>query len=241
MKAHRTDLLSFAFGLVFLALSAWWLLAQILGLALPPVGWFLAGALILIGVFGLVGALRSGRSGRPDPKEVADPTATPVQQPGTPTLASGPVTAAAEPGVPTSGAPTSGAGLPAWTADHSTWDAPLPGPAPEASTVALRAPEAPTAELRPPEAATAELRAPEAPTEAIHPAWLAHAAPEPQTSPVSGQTGEDADEPTRTDHPSTTTGDGDGDGDDEPTRSDRASTATGDDPADEREVRRRES
>ena len=61
MKAHRTDIVSFAFGLVFLALSLWWLLARILGLTLPPVGWFLAGALILIGVLGLVGALRSGR------------------------------------------------------------------------------------------------------------------------------------------------------------------------------------
>ncbi|SBT47493.1 hypothetical protein GA0070611_3748 [Micromonospora auratinigra] len=61
MKAHRTDLVSFAFGLTFLALALWWLLARILGLTLPPVGWFLAGALVLIGVFGLVGALRSGR------------------------------------------------------------------------------------------------------------------------------------------------------------------------------------
>lgn len=62
MKAHRTDVVSFAFGLIFVGLSAWWLLAQLLQLALPPVGWFLAGALILIGLLGLVGALRSGRS-----------------------------------------------------------------------------------------------------------------------------------------------------------------------------------
>ncbi|MFG3687389.1 hypothetical protein [Micromonospora sp. NPDC047740] len=61
MKAHRTDVVSFAFGLVFLGLSVWWLLARILGLTLPPVGWFLAGGLILIGLLGLVGALRSGR------------------------------------------------------------------------------------------------------------------------------------------------------------------------------------
>ncbi|MFC4146180.1 hypothetical protein ACFO0M_07925 [Micromonospora mangrovi] len=61
MKAHRTDLVSFAFGLAFLALSVWWLLAQILGLTLPPVGWFLAGALLLVGLLGLLGALRSGR------------------------------------------------------------------------------------------------------------------------------------------------------------------------------------
>ncbi|MFD0787180.1 hypothetical protein ACFQZ8_25040, partial [Micromonospora azadirachtae] len=73
MKAHRTDLVSFAFGLLFLALTAWWLSARILGLAVPPAGWFLAGALILIGVFGLVGALRSGR--HPDLEVVTDDTA----------------------------------------------------------------------------------------------------------------------------------------------------------------------
>ncbi|WP_435091603.1 hypothetical protein [Micromonospora aurantiaca (nom. illeg.)] len=61
MKAHRTDIVSFAFGLVFLGLSVWWLLARILGLSVPPVGWFLAGGLVLIGLLGLIGALRSGR------------------------------------------------------------------------------------------------------------------------------------------------------------------------------------
>ncbi|SCL65127.1 hypothetical protein GA0070606_4088 [Micromonospora citrea] len=62
MKAHRTDIVSFAFGLIFVGIAAWWLLAQLLGLALPPVGWFLAGALIVIGLLGLMGALRSGRN-----------------------------------------------------------------------------------------------------------------------------------------------------------------------------------
>ncbi|PMR59004.1 hypothetical protein C1A38_21790 [Verrucosispora sp. ts21] len=61
MRAHRTDLVSFAFGLLFVALAAWWLLAQVVGLVLPPVGWFLAGGLILIGLLGLVGALRSSK------------------------------------------------------------------------------------------------------------------------------------------------------------------------------------
>lgn len=62
MKVHRTDLVSFVFGLLFVGLALWWLLAQILGLALPAVGWFLAGALVLIGLLGLVGAVRSART-----------------------------------------------------------------------------------------------------------------------------------------------------------------------------------
>ncbi|GHJ51620.1 hypothetical protein Nm8I071_09270 [Nonomuraea sp. TT08I-71] len=81
MKAHRTDVVSFAFGLAFLGLSAWWLLARILGLALPPVGWFLAGALILIGLLGLVGAMRSGR--HPEP-EAAEATVSAPYEAGTP-------------------------------------------------------------------------------------------------------------------------------------------------------------
>lgn len=184
MKAHRTDLVSFAFGLVFLALSAWWLLGQILGLALPAVGWFLASALILIGVFGLVGALRSGRSGRPE--QTAEAAATEAVTPVS--GASAPVSGAAP---PTSGAaaPTSGAALPAWEAQQSTWDAPLP--ASETSTTEVRAPEAPT-------------------TDVIHPAWLAHPTSEPQTTTVSDDETDDPtigilratpDEPTRSDHP----------------------------------------
>ena len=81
MKAHRTDIVSFAFGLVFLALSLWWLLARILGLTLPPVGWFLAGALILIGVLGLVGALRSGRHADREPPGATTDAETTVSAP----------------------------------------------------------------------------------------------------------------------------------------------------------------
>ncbi|TQJ25068.1 hypothetical protein FBZ33_5414 [Micromonospora sp. A202] len=129
MKAHRTDLVSFAFGLVFLALSGWWLLAQLLGLALPAVGWFLASALILIGVFGLVGALRSGRSPQPEAATEAAATETAAPVSG----ANAPVSGAA---APTAGAavPTSGAPLPVWEAERSTWDVPPSGPTPEAPT-----------------------------------------------------------------------------------------------------------
>ena len=72
MKTHRTDGVSLTFGLTFLAIVAWWLVAQIRHLSLPAVGWFLAGALILIGLFGLLGALRSGRSA-PEAPEAPEP------------------------------------------------------------------------------------------------------------------------------------------------------------------------
>ncbi len=87
MKAHRTDLVSFVFGLLFVGLALWWLLAQILGLALPAVGWFLAGALVLIGLLGLVGAVRSARTtdaGSPADGSAATPTPAPADPAGRP-------------------------------------------------------------------------------------------------------------------------------------------------------------
>lgn len=186
MKAHRTDLVSFAFGLVFLALSGWWLLAQLLGLALPAVGWFLASALILIGVFGLVGALRSGRSPQP---EVTTETAAPET--------AAPVSGAA---APTAGAavPTSGAPLPVWEAERSTWDVPPSGPTTWDVPASGPTPEAPTAEVihpawlahPPSEEQTAPVSGPpddrnEEPTLGI----------DTRPAPAEG------DEPTRPDHP----------------------------------------
>ncbi|WP_422740906.1 hypothetical protein ACN263_25840 [Micromonospora sp. WMMD729] len=173
MKAHRTDLLSFAFGLVFLGLSAWWLLAQLLGLALPPVGWFLAGALILIGIFGLVGALRSGSSSRPEPNDSTGPGATASAT----TVAPGAV--ATEQGPP-----------PTVAYEPPTYEQPTYEPMPDA---------APTAELRTPEPPTAELRTPDAPAAGmVHPAWLAHAPAEPESTPAT--------EATRVNHPVTPDG-----------------------------------
>ncbi|GAB2924806.1 hypothetical protein GCM10027280_10010 [Micromonospora polyrhachis] len=67
MKPHRTDGVSLVFGLLFLGLVVWWLLAQIFDLALPPIGWFAAGGLILLGVLGLLGALRANRNPPPAP------------------------------------------------------------------------------------------------------------------------------------------------------------------------------
>jgi hypothetical protein len=61
MKAHRTDGVSLSFGLIFLAVAVWWAVAQVTTVRLPALGWLAAGALILFGVVGLLGAIRSGR------------------------------------------------------------------------------------------------------------------------------------------------------------------------------------
>ena len=71
MKRHRTDGVSLAFGVIFLAIAAWWGLAQVFNLAILPVGWIAAATLILLGLFGLVGALRADRS--PQPTDPAAP------------------------------------------------------------------------------------------------------------------------------------------------------------------------
>ncbi len=65
MKAHRTDGVSLTFGLVFLVFVGWYVAARLVDLNLPMVGWTVAGGLILLGLLGLVGALRAGRT-RPD-------------------------------------------------------------------------------------------------------------------------------------------------------------------------------
>lgn len=68
MKAHRTDGLSLTFGLIFLTLVAWWLVAQVVEVSLPNAGWLVAAALIVLGLLGLVGAVRGNnriRQGEP--------------------------------------------------------------------------------------------------------------------------------------------------------------------------------
>jgi hypothetical protein len=81
MKPHRTDGVSLGFGIIFLLIAGWWALAKIFTLTLPAVGWLVAGALILFGVVGLLGALRSGR--RPaDPVPIQAEAGPPDDAPG---------------------------------------------------------------------------------------------------------------------------------------------------------------
>lgn len=61
MNKHALDAVSLATGVVFLAVAAWWLLDRVIAVDAPSAGWIVAGALLLGGLLGLVGALRSGR------------------------------------------------------------------------------------------------------------------------------------------------------------------------------------
>jgi hypothetical protein len=77
MRPHRTDGVSLSFGLIFLTVALWWAVAQVVTVRLPAVGWLIAGALILFGVVGLLGAIRSGRHG-----ENATPSQAEIVMPG---------------------------------------------------------------------------------------------------------------------------------------------------------------
>jgi hypothetical protein len=77
MKPHRLDGLSFTFGIIFLGVVAWWLFGAQFDVELPSGGWFVAGALIVFGVVGLIGALRPDRT---KPESVQPSSAQPVYQ-----------------------------------------------------------------------------------------------------------------------------------------------------------------
>jgi uncharacterized membrane protein HdeD (DUF308 family) len=74
MKRHPTDVISLIFGLIFVGIAGWWLVARVSSIALP-VGWVVAIALVVIGTIGLVAAIRPGRRD-PDPDQT-DPTQPP--------------------------------------------------------------------------------------------------------------------------------------------------------------------
>jgi hypothetical protein len=84
MKPHRTDGVSLSFGLIFLLVALWWAVSRVVDIHLPAVGWLIAGALILFGVIGLLGAIRSGHRTPPEPVHVAatTPEAPAVETPG---------------------------------------------------------------------------------------------------------------------------------------------------------------
>jgi hypothetical protein len=78
MKPHRTDGVSLSFGLIFLAFAAVWAATRVVTIGLPALGWLVAGALLVFGVIGLLGALRSGRREPVEPPLRAEAAVEPV-------------------------------------------------------------------------------------------------------------------------------------------------------------------
>lgn len=63
MKPHSTDHVSLAFGVLFLTIAGWWLIAQVtdLSVSVHVMGWLVAGLLVAVGGVGVLSAIRSGR------------------------------------------------------------------------------------------------------------------------------------------------------------------------------------
>jgi len=61
MNKHEIDVVSLSFGWVFLAITAWWLVATTVDIKLPSAGWFLAGLLVVLGLLGLYAAVKPVR------------------------------------------------------------------------------------------------------------------------------------------------------------------------------------
>ncbi|HEX5741956.1 MAG TPA: hypothetical protein VFY17_10455 [Pilimelia sp.] len=81
MRAHRTDLLSLFFGLLFVGLALAWTAHHEAGVDLPSPAWLVVGALLAVGLMGLAGALRGSRT---DPDATDAPPATAQEEPGRP-------------------------------------------------------------------------------------------------------------------------------------------------------------
>jgi hypothetical protein len=66
MKRHSLDVLSLVFGLIFLLVAGSWIIRHSLSLDMPGPGWYVAGALIVAGLFGIFSTLRGTRSADKD-------------------------------------------------------------------------------------------------------------------------------------------------------------------------------
>jgi hypothetical protein len=80
MKKHPLDVLSLVFGLVFVLIAGTWVVRRTVDIDLPDMGWFLAGALILAGLLGIVSVLRGTRNAAVDSSNGGADTEPPAQE-----------------------------------------------------------------------------------------------------------------------------------------------------------------
>lgn len=69
MKAHRTDVLSLVFGLLFLSVAVGFTAQALLDIELPHIGWFLAAGGVLVGLAIAITALFPHRKSPDVPHE----------------------------------------------------------------------------------------------------------------------------------------------------------------------------
>jgi hypothetical protein len=68
MKMHDTDGLSLAFGLVFLGIAGLWVASRLVTLGLAGIGWLAAGALVVVGLAGIIHTVTANRRHADDPR-----------------------------------------------------------------------------------------------------------------------------------------------------------------------------
>jgi hypothetical protein len=81
MKRHSLDVLSLVFGLIFLLVAGSWIIRRNTNVDLPEAGWFIAGALIIAGLFGIVSSLRGSQSKEPKEEPAAFTSASGYEAP----------------------------------------------------------------------------------------------------------------------------------------------------------------
>ena len=71
MKRHDLDLISLIFGLVFSVAAGWYFVSRYFNVRLdvPNGGWFVAAALIVLGLLGVAASLRQNRD---EPRSIDD-------------------------------------------------------------------------------------------------------------------------------------------------------------------------
>jgi hypothetical protein len=74
LNRHHTDAVSLGFGLAFLALVGWWLIARWVAIDPPGIGWLFGGALVMLGILGVLATLITWRGRKtvesPDRKQL---------------------------------------------------------------------------------------------------------------------------------------------------------------------------
>ncbi len=111
MKRHATDTVSLVFGLLFAAVVGWWGISEVTGgSAELPAAWIGVATLLVIGVVGLVSALRPRPAARQAVPAIVPTSEAPTSTPTSPagSASDGPTLPDLTPAEPASDGPEQG-------------------------------------------------------------------------------------------------------------------------------------